>query len=202
MGKREENKQRKQQAILEAALKTFSTKGYADARIAEVAQAAHVGKGTIYEYYQSKEDLFFGVFQWYVEKVLMAGLQNAGTSGDAGEERLRRFLNAAVDSSVSTLDYFAITLEFWAAAGNPTTRDRFRGALLNLYKSFRLVIAELIAEGQRTGAFRPEVDPEALAAGLMGSLDGLMLQGWMDNSFKIKAVADTLIETTLCGIRT
>ncbi|HCY86413.1 MAG TPA: hypothetical protein DHV36_14855, partial [Desulfobacteraceae bacterium] len=69
MSKREENKGKKQTAILAAALTVFSQKGYAASKIIDIARAANVGKGTIYEYHRSKEDLFFALFQWYVERI-------------------------------------------------------------------------------------------------------------------------------------
>ena len=59
MKKRQENREKKQAAILAAALGVFSEKGFAAAKIIDIAAAAKVGKGTIYEYFRSKDDLFF-----------------------------------------------------------------------------------------------------------------------------------------------
>ncbi len=53
MIKREENKEKKHAAILAAALRGFSEKGFAAAKIIDIATAANVGKGTIYEYFRS-----------------------------------------------------------------------------------------------------------------------------------------------------
>lgn len=46
------------QAILAAALEVFSAKGYAATRLDDVARRAGVGKGTLYLYVSSKQDLF------------------------------------------------------------------------------------------------------------------------------------------------
>ncbi|MDN5348075.1 MAG: hypothetical protein PWP65_1639 [Clostridia bacterium] len=48
----------KRQIILEAAAKVFAAKGFYRATIEEIALAAGVGKGTVYEYFRSKKDLF------------------------------------------------------------------------------------------------------------------------------------------------
>src|SRR6516162_8910067 len=45
-------------AILAAALEEFSARGYAAARLEDVAQRAGVGKGTIYLHFHDKEALF------------------------------------------------------------------------------------------------------------------------------------------------
>lgn len=48
----------KRQQILAAATKVFAEQGFHQARIADIATAAGVGKGTIYEYFPSKKELF------------------------------------------------------------------------------------------------------------------------------------------------
>ena len=54
----EEQRRAKLQAILDAALDVFAEKGFADARLDDVAARAGVAKGTIYLYFASKEALF------------------------------------------------------------------------------------------------------------------------------------------------
>jgi AcrR family transcriptional regulator len=54
----EEQRQARLQTILDAALDVFSEKGFADARLDEVAARARIAKGTIYLYFPSKEALF------------------------------------------------------------------------------------------------------------------------------------------------
>jgi AcrR family transcriptional regulator len=58
-------KMRKQQ-ILNAALKVFSNKGFAEANITEIAQEAGVAEGTIYNYYRSKRELLIAVVKTFV----------------------------------------------------------------------------------------------------------------------------------------
>lgn len=53
-----EVKKGKRELILEAAINVFSTKGYHNTRMEEIATQAGVGKGTIYEYFSSKLHLF------------------------------------------------------------------------------------------------------------------------------------------------
>lgn len=48
----------KRQLIIEAAERVFSTKGFYQAKVEEIASEAGVGKGTVYEYFSSKEEVF------------------------------------------------------------------------------------------------------------------------------------------------
>ncbi len=68
-------------AVLEAATILFSEKSFHDVKLDEVAVAADVGKGTIYTYFRSKEELFVQclvhdapVYEERVEKVIAADL--------------------------------------------------------------------------------------------------------------------------------
>ena len=56
--KREAKNAAKRQAILDAALEVFSARGFAAARVEDIARAARVAKGTIYLHFADKEDIF------------------------------------------------------------------------------------------------------------------------------------------------
>lgn len=57
-GVRAQKKQQTRGAILEAALKLFTRQGYDHTSIDQLAQAAGIGKGTIYSYFQTKSEIF------------------------------------------------------------------------------------------------------------------------------------------------
>ena len=57
-GPRAERRAERRQAILAAALKEFSARGFAAARLDDIADAADIAKGTIYLYFRDKETLF------------------------------------------------------------------------------------------------------------------------------------------------
>ncbi|HZK43204.1 MAG TPA: TetR/AcrR family transcriptional regulator [Syntrophomonadaceae bacterium] len=69
-----ENKKSKREVILQAATKVFSTKGYHNTRMDEIAIEAEIGKSTIYEYFNSKLQLFQEMmeasFQIYAQKMM------------------------------------------------------------------------------------------------------------------------------------
>ena len=54
----EQVREERRQQILEAALKVFSQKGFHAANVSDVAAQAGVSQGTIYWYFDSKDDLF------------------------------------------------------------------------------------------------------------------------------------------------
>jgi len=60
----------KMEQILEAAIKVFACKGFHNAKIEEIANEAGIGKGTIYEYFGSKQDLFQEMIK-YIHKLYL-----------------------------------------------------------------------------------------------------------------------------------
>lgn len=54
--------------IIKGAIKVFSRQGFYKAKIEEIAEEAGVGKGTVYEYFSSKKELFLEMFLYIEEK--------------------------------------------------------------------------------------------------------------------------------------
>lgn len=61
--RREQYMQNRHDQILEAAVRVFGIKGFAGTNVADIAEAANVGKGTLYLYFESKEDIFNSILQ-------------------------------------------------------------------------------------------------------------------------------------------
>ncbi|MFW6114037.1 MAG: TetR/AcrR family transcriptional regulator [Actinomycetota bacterium] len=60
----------KKQRILQAAVEAFSEKGYTEVTISEIASRADVSKGTIYEYFENKEDVLLSISEEHFKKDL------------------------------------------------------------------------------------------------------------------------------------
>lgn len=69
--------------IIMAALQQFNTYGFAQAKIASIADCAGLGKGTIYSYYDTKEKLFEGVVDYLIQEtyqpILSSEIENHET---------------------------------------------------------------------------------------------------------------------------
>ena len=90
--RREQQKQAKRLALIEAALAVFSRVGFAAAKIDDVAEEAGVSKGTVYLYFDSKEDLFEGMVKAKMMPMLEGAAEIAFDPDMSATARLKQHL--------------------------------------------------------------------------------------------------------------
>ena len=191
----------KKDQIIEAAAQVFAQKGYAGAVVADIAIQANIGKGTVYEYFNSKEDLFFAVFEWFQKKTEKAATVGISSLGGSAADRLKTLNNSLMGMWDEIKDAFVLVMEFWAASSSTQMRRQFKEAFKQLYDDYRGIVSSLIRDGINSGEFRWDVNPESVAAALVGTWDALFLQGWFDNSFDPAATAKDFLDTVLRGLK-
>jgi AcrR family transcriptional regulator len=186
--------------IIGAAILVFAQKGYAATRIIDVARAAGIGKGTVYEYFRSKEELFFSVFQQVMQdtEIQMAAAAESGSGGVA--QRLKVLADALISAWLDKLDLYSLVMEFWSAATASASRERFKTTFQTGYQAFRQTIAALIQEGVSHGEFSRTCRPVQVASGLIGMWDALLLQAWVDSSFDALGASRVCLEVMLKGL--
>jgi AcrR family transcriptional regulator len=196
-----QQKTEKRNRIVEAAARVFAQKGYAGAVVADIAVEARIGKGTVYEYFNSKEDLFFAVFEWFQKKTAEAATVRIYSLGGGAADRLMVLNDSLMSLWHEIKDVFVLTMEFWAASSSATMRDRFKAAFKRLYDDYRGLVSSLIRDGINSRDFRGDIHPEAIAAALVGTWDALFLQAWFDDGFDPAATAREFLDTVLKGLR-
>jgi len=87
--KYQRRKEDRPQEITEAAFEVFAEKGYAAARVEEVAQRAGVSKGLTYLYFKTKEELFKAVVKSVVVRRVDALVEAVDTTELSSEEFIR-----------------------------------------------------------------------------------------------------------------
>jgi AcrR family transcriptional regulator len=160
VGLRERKKQQTRQAIVETAHRLFAERGFDAVTVAEVARAADVSEGTVFNYFPTKEDLFYGGMEAFEAELVEAVRARA-----PGDSALAAFRSFVLERSVRLAA--EETAEVIAAAGrvitaSPALQARER-AIVARYTD---ALAALVAE--ETGAAEDDVEPAAAAHALMG----------------------------------
>ena len=94
------DKEKRKKEIIDATLKIFSEKGYEATSMSQVAKAAEIGKGTIYEYFESKEELILNAVSSWVELIESEAERQVGEIDDP-VERLRKYAHSAMSAFTS-----------------------------------------------------------------------------------------------------
>ncbi len=196
------DKEAKKLEIMQAAIQVFSKKGVANTKMIDIATAASIGKGTIYEYFSSKEDIFATGFQYFftgIEQNIQSALQESTHPEKQLQNLIRSSLNVFFEDHG---EFAAIMMDFWAEGIR--TKDNTINKTINLklvYQMYREMLAEIIENGIAQDVFR-KIDAVSFASFLIGALDGLMLQWVLEPEiFDIKQIADTLCDGFLNGIK-
>jgi AcrR family transcriptional regulator len=91
-----DRKTERRDSIILAAHEVFTKKGFHQAKMEEIAKKAGVGKGTLYEYFESKKDLFCGMVKqwmiWYFDTIGQAALE-----GEDFKQKLNNMMTAHME---------------------------------------------------------------------------------------------------------
>ena len=173
----------KRARILAAAQEVFAEQGFDAARMEEVARRARVGKGTLYNYYESKEDLLIHAVIASMEEVR----ERIATAVDPSQEEpirsvedvLRMLIVEALPGI--TRRFHTLYNQAWGViARDPEARRRLFEASQAFYRERERDFEGLIEAGALAGQFRSDVDPAEMSLLLLALFDGLVRRATFD----------------------
>jgi AcrR family transcriptional regulator len=177
--RRQKEKDQRKKQILEAARSILYENGLAAASITRIASMAELGVGTIYGYYQNKEEIFIALQQEGLELLCAKFIEIDGTTA-APAEKLKQYAMAYLDFSRNNRAYFDIINYFLASPEVMfplPLKDRIDGQGNNVLQ----VVAGTIKAGIAAGIFA-DVDAVHYAMILWGTLQGMLQLRKMENT--------------------
>ncbi len=187
----------KRERILRAAVEVFARQGFYNTRVSEVAKAAGVADGTIYLYFESKDQLLLSLFEDRIGK-LLAYLAKEIALLDSPEEKLKRIIELQLGILDGERD-LAEVVTIIVRQSNTLLREYAAPTFI----AYLDAIAAVVSEGQREGVFRSDVSPHLVARAIFGALDGIALT-WALGKPEVGALkrsASQLSALILGGIR-
>jgi len=149
--KYQRRKEDRPQEITEAAFEVFAEKGYAAARVEEVAKRAGVSKGLTYLYFKTKEELFKAVVKSVVVRRVDALVEAVDTTELSSEEFIRgpllEFMKHVPNSPIAIV----IKLLIAEGARHPDLVDYYWE---NVVSKGLTAISRFIDRGVERGEFR------------------------------------------------
>ena len=158
----------KQERVLDAAIDEFSRWGYEKASINRMVGRLGIAKGSIFQYFGSKKNLYFHIFEYAVGLVRrsLKGVK-AETEGQDFFIRLSKSLRAGVYFIQRYPRIYQIYLKMLFQEDFP-----FRADLLRTIRIFSMdYLRPIVEEGMKRGELRHSLDPEVAAFFLDAMLD-------------------------------
>jgi len=198
----ERRKEARPQELLAAALDLFVERGFASTRLEDVARRAGVSKGTLYLYFENKEELFKAVVRENIVHIIGQAEDSIAASDESSPDLLRAILMAWWNQ-IGATKLAGITKLMMAESGNfPELVQFYNEEVIDRGNG---LIASVLARGVARGEFRP-VDPLLLTPILVAPV--LMLMMWTHSflpcdagNIDPQAYMAEFIDLTLRGLR-
>jgi TetR/AcrR family transcriptional regulator len=176
--RREREKLRHRQEILTAALSLFSEKGYHSVSMHEIAKKAEFAIGTLYNFFENKEDLYKALVleqSDMFERALTKGIEDPGDE----VEKLKNYIRSKSEWLRSNLSFVRLFLaERRGASFN--IKANLDETMRNRHYAFMKKLAAIIEKGIKRKRFKEIADPFYLAVAIDNTLDAFLLL-WIDS---------------------
>lgn len=199
--KRVDKKMKKEQ-IIRAAIQLFARKGFARTTISDIARQAGIGKGSVYDYFETKDEIIQDCFLFFI-KELEFDFEDILLSPLPALDKLKQIFAAfALTMELSeNQQMMELMFDFWAES----IKSRQLKTVLfqkmdTFYRAYRKLCQDLIRDGIREGSFRNDLDAETMATIILGMNDGIIVQWLLDKSIDFSKTMNEMVRMVLEGI--
>lgn len=183
----------KRERILEAAIAVFAEKGFAQTKVSEIARVAGVADGTIYLYFDNKDDLLIKAYEASMDRILESLHKVLNETNGTGE-KIERFIQHHLETVGNDKQLAkVITVELRTS---PKFMVEYKNTKFNEYLR---MLSDMIATGQSENVLRRDIDPALAARALFGMLDELSLMFVLGGRLDLRTTARLLFETFMNG---
>ena len=197
MSKREKKKADNRLRLIRSAAKSFASQGIKGANINLISVGAGLGKGTVYNYFDSKRDLFLAVLEWAGGR-LEARLDQL--NGDSAEiqPQLKELAKALLGFYQSQSDLAKLLIR--SAASHQVEHQQ---ALVRAFEPLLSRFREVLEEGLKRGELKTDLDPFLSAITLWGMINHQAAFHWLVSTRPLDpdGVAELVMAYFMAGVK-
>ena len=171
----------KAEAIIQAAIHVFARDGLEKGKIADIAKEAGIGKGTVYEYFNSKDEIFHAIVD-----TLMGDMTEASEKLYSMDlrpyDKLRTFMRMNTEMIFEMEDAMLIIAEIWAQGARAIKRgEHHTTELYQGYERMKVLVIKILKAGVMAHEFR-EMNYDGVATLSLAFIDGFVWQFMLNNN--------------------
>lgn len=167
--RRAREKAERREAILDAAARVFGERGAAVATMEEVAEAAEVSKGTLYLYFQSKDDLSVALTHRPLDAVLERFASLRDDDSLDGETLLRRLIETHAEVVMANAGSFRFAM---ASLWSQQPAEQSGSGYIDRIRTLRDTYVTALERGQADGSLRDDFDVHEVSVALWATFFG------------------------------
>ena len=164
----------KKKQIINAAVDVFAKQGLEKGKIADIAKTAGIGKGTIYEYFKSKDEIFSAIENQMVSDGL-AQVERLINSKKSPTEKIEEMTSYNMNIHEAMGDSIIIFAEMWAQHSRGQWHGHEKSIFTDMYMNYHKAIKEILTEGVEIREFR-KMNKDGVATMLLALIDGILWQ--------------------------
>ncbi len=191
------NKTEKREQLVQAAIPIFAKFGFRDTKMSDIAIHADVGKGTLYEYFPSKDELFLHAFRvWF--SYFAEQMQEIMETEKDPRRQILSFYTQYFATIESYRDMYQIYFDFWSElTRNPLLNKQ---DISDVYQSLRDLFTGILEDGIERKIFR-SMDAQVTSVAMIAMADGLLLQWLIEPAaFSIKDLGGVAMTSYINGL--
>lgn len=164
--------------ILSNAARLFSTQGYENTSLSQVAREANVSKALIFWHFDSKEKLYRAALGLTLEPYFINIESIEGLDEGQKIERLIDLFYEFVRHNT-----YSVRFLFGLVLRGENQTDETLARVRELHRVFRSLLTDILESGRRSGRFHPEVRPDLDASLILAALDGILIEHFLRGEF-------------------
>lgn len=186
----------KHSKIITAATKVFAKKGFFTARISDIAKEAKVADGTIYLYFNNKNDILLSVFEEEVGKIV-ENTRKLIAKEEEPEEMLKVYITQHLQAMKKNR-YLAEVIQIELRQTNKIIKTYRNGK----FAEYVSIVSDIIALGQSKQIYNPEIVPDIAKRIVFGALDEVsrVWNASLESHYSVEEVTHQVINLVHSGI--
>ncbi len=182
MSPRKVNKEEKRREVALACSDLIHEVGMKNITVAQVAKTAGIGKGTVYEYFDNKDDIIFEIINIHIEQYHDEFKESIKTVKNT-KDKIRHFFKFVLDDSEENMKHFNGYKEFLSIvlADENSAMKEFN---CDTHDFFKNQLVQILKEGVKIGDLKPEAID--LAESLLIFEKGLVLMKMSQNDHQVE----------------
>ncbi len=187
------------ETIIRESTRLFLENGFRGTSVKRITEAAGIGRGTLYWYFKSKEEILESIFRKFEHGFVdgfMEAVQNCNGDFIAKYKTFHRFTALFVrDNRDLSLAFHTVMSEI---AGTNTQAEKVTKEIWERYRHF---LEEMLERGKREGTVEASADSAVYAHVIMASLTGILVQWFVSGeSLDVPAFVRTFRNLLLKGM--